>query len=173
MLPGKGNRRRRLRAMHYPIGFWLCQTYALYVVLKYIKIVIYNYVIITYLYILKLHSFRIAQKALCDANHTESSFRQFTTTSGVYVKPDSGIISVPRTWNNRCVIWAECGFGMVQATEPYIRLLADVFFIQVSNVWTICIRPSFVIVVGALTVLFLILPGFTMPFFPPPVTSII
>ena len=43
-------------------------------VLKYIKIVIYNYVIITYLYILKLHSFRIAQKALCDANHIESSF---------------------------------------------------------------------------------------------------
>ncbi|MBU1613563.1 hypothetical protein KKC87_04015, partial [Patescibacteria group bacterium] len=31
-------------------------------------------VIITYLYILKLHSFRIAQKALCDANHIESSF---------------------------------------------------------------------------------------------------
>ena len=51
---------------------------------------------------------------------------QCTTTSGVYVKPDSGIISVPRMRNNRCVIWAECGPGMAQATEPYIRLLCAV-----------------------------------------------
>ena len=70
-----------------------------------------------------LYAIRRRQRKPFSVKNPPGRLEHLSLTSGVYVKPDSGIISVPRMRNNRCAIWAECGSGQAQATEPYIRLL--------------------------------------------------
>ena len=88
-----------------------------------------NVVIINTYYILKLHSFRIASKTLCDANHIESSFRHFFTTFAVYAIDAKflclyNILSPHRGQHKqrKRAMWAK---PRAEGREPHILLLGN------------------------------------------------